>query len=155
MADVSYLNVSGVTYNIVDQAATSTLNDMKTNINVNDGAAQNPQNTIQLVGATGEIKCTSVETVSARDKKINIESFNDNALDIINNTNVVTFKYKTENDEAMYHVGFIADDTNPILSDKDQRHFRIGDTIGVLIKAVQELSAKNKELEEKLNNLLK
>jgi len=109
--------------------------------------------TMKIDAATGDITCHSITTSSAREKKTNIEEFTEDALKIINDTKIVTFKYKTENEEALEHVGFIANDTNPILSDKDQRHFRIGDSIGVLMKAVQELSARNKELEQKINEL--
>ena len=37
-------------------------------------------------------------------------------------------------------VGFIAEDTDPLISGKDQKHFDINTTIGLLLKAVQELA---------------
>lgn len=56
-------------------------------------------------------------------------------------------------EEKDYRVGFIADDTNPIVSGKNQDIMDLQNCIGVLIKAVQELSQKCDLLENKIKEL--
>lgn len=82
---------------------------------------------------------TTLNTTSARKYKKNIKEWKQNALDLIDKVNVVEYKYKSENDSNEKHIGFIADDTDKLLSGEKQDKMRIQDSIGVLIKAVQEL----------------
>jgi len=70
-------------------------------------------------------------------------------LDIINKTDIVEFNYKDDLDKE-YKVGFIADDTDSILSGVNKDHMDSGNSIGLLIKAMQELSNENKELRKLL-----
>lgn len=88
---------------------------------------------------------------SKRELKEEIESFSDNALDIINNVDVVKFKFIADEKKAK-HIGIIADDTHELIAGENHDGFDHGNTIGLLMKAVQELSAKVKELEDKLNS---
>lgn len=71
-----------------------------------------------------------------------------NAVDLINNVEVVDFTFKDDPDKNV-KTGFIAEMTDPLLSSKDQNKMDIYNCIGVLIKAVQELDARVKELENK------
>lgn len=94
--------------------------------------------TFTTVNAT-TVNATTLSTTSARKYKKNIKEWKQNALDLIDKVNVVEYKYKSENDSNEKHIGFIADDTDKLLSGEKQDKMRIQDSIGVLIKAVQEL----------------
>ena len=71
-----------------------------------------------------------------------------NAVDLINGVEVVDFTFK-DDPEKNIKTGFIAENTNPILSSKDQDKMDIYNVCGVLLKAVQELDARVRELESK------
>ena len=71
-----------------------------------------------------------------------------NAVDLINGVEVVDFTFK-DDPEKNIKTGFIAENTNPILSSKDQDKMDIYNVCGVLLKAVQELDARVRELENK------
>lgn len=81
---------------------------------------------------------------SARARKDNVERMSDNAVEIIRSVDVVSFTYKCDkgNPKGYRHYGFIADDTDERLSSPFHNVMEIGNCIGILIKAVQELSAE-------------
>ena len=87
-------------------------------------------------------------SLSSREKKKDIEDFNKNATDIINGTKVVSFHYK-DDEELKPRVGFIAEDTDKLLSTPTQDQFDLNNSVGLLLKAVQELSARIDKLEAK------
>lgn len=90
----------------------------------------------------------TVQSSSSRAKKTEIEDYADKALDIINGTKIVSFKYKADlNRERCYrHYGFIADDTAEELATPYHDVMDYGNCIGILMKAVQELSDEIKKL---------
>ena len=98
------------------------------------------------------IYCVIVHESSARSKKTNIEPFTSNALDIINSVQVSSFNFKSDmnkpEDERQGYIGFIADDTDERLSGINHDEFISMNCIGVLMKAVQELSAEVEELKK-------
>ena len=99
------------------------------------------------------IYCVIVHESSARSKKTNIEPFTSNALDIINSVQVSSFNFKSDMDkpeeQRQGYIGFIADDTDERLSGINHDEFISMNCIGVLMKAVQELSAEIEELKNK------
>jgi hypothetical protein len=77
-------------------------------------------------------------------------------LDIIDEVEVVNYRYKTEvkeNADAPYHIGFIAEDTPKLLSGKNRDSMAIGDCVGLLLAVVKEQQKKISELEERIKNL--
>jgi hypothetical protein len=96
------------------------------------------------------IKALAFLTQSARSAKKDIEVLRESALDIINATEVVTFRYNAEDGDTLKHVGFIADDTHALMAGKAHDNMRIADTVGLLLRAVQELSNETKSLKAKL-----
>ena len=76
---------------------------------------------------------------SAREKKNVMGDYIGSALSLLNRTKIVEFSYKVDKTNTP-HIGFIADDTPVELSGTKQDSMVVGDCIGVLIKAVQELS---------------
>lgn len=104
----------------------------------------------QLKGSTatftGAVSAVSYTATSSREVKTDIYDFTENATDIINSVNVVKFKYKTDLNHQK--IGFIAEDTHPLLSSESQKKFDIGNSIGLLLKSVQELSNRLSEVEK-------
>jgi len=89
---------------------------------------------------------------SLRSLKKNIRPFIKSALEILNGVDVMTYKYKNDLDNNQ-QVGIIADDTHELIAGKNHDHFDQGNTVGLLIKAVQELSSKCTRLESELKTL--
>lgn len=100
------------------------------------------------LSVTGSVHATSFYQDSSRTLKTNITPFETSAINLIDNVDVVEFNYL--NDLENKHIGFIAEDTPVELSTTKQNVMDTNSTVGVLIKAVQELTAKVKELESKI-----
>jgi hypothetical protein len=81
---------------------------------------------------------------STQEVKKNIELFTKSALEIIKQTDIVSFKYDLDDFEMseIPHIGFIADDTPQELSGENQDMMEINSTIAICIKAIQELDEK-------------
>lgn len=78
---------------------------------------------------------------SSRKFKENIREDKRDALSIVNGTKVVDFNY-IEDEEKADKVGFIAEDSNDILLDKEGKRVDLYNCVGILFKAIQELSDK-------------
>ena len=89
---------------------------------------------------------------SSRTVKENIKPTTINGEDMVNSIDVVDFTYKTD-EKHNPKIGFIAEDTDPLLSTPEQKTMDFSNCIGVMMKAIQELSAKVKSLTEKLEAL--
>ena len=98
---------------------------------------------------TGAMSGASFTATSSRKVKKDINPCLLSALDIVNSTDIVDFKFIND-DEETPHVGFIAEDTDPLLSTPHLNSMDYTNCIGVLMKAVQELSEKVDKLEQKL-----
>jgi len=114
----------------------------------NSGTLEILENNI-LGESYGTIKAGQYKTASSRSLKANIEDF-DSALDIVKNVRVVSYTYI---DQTEPQVGFIAEDTDPLLSGSEQDAMNIPSTVGVLLRAVQELSQQNEELQDRVRTL--
>ncbi len=136
----SYISTRGNLYLNTTGAATNTT-----------GVGTVYLNSTVQVSASGGVTCYTIKATSARSKKKNIvPTTHINAIDEINKINIVDFFYKNDADNKDPKVGFIADDTDEVFSTKTKDTMDINNCIGMLLKAVQELSAKNKELENKV-----
>ena len=111
--------------------------------------ASQTADTIALRNGSGQLVATGFFQASSRELKTNISPFTRSALDIIREVAVVSFNYKT--DVINKHIGFIAEDTPEELSTRNKNVMDSNNTIGVLLKAIQELESKVKELEAKCN----
>ena len=79
--------------------------------------------------------------------KFDIKPFVENAVSLINDINVVEFKYKKWfEDSSITHYGFIAEDTSEIFSTRYHDRMDFTNCIGILLKAVQELDKEIKDL---------
>jgi len=97
---------------------------------------------------TGSITATSFLQASSRKVKKNIQPFEGSALDVVNGLRVVSFRYKKQSNDQPPHVGIIAEDSPALISGANNDSFDVATTVGLLIKAVQELSAMVKQMEE-------
>lgn len=111
-------------------------------------------NSTDYIKTNKDIYAESFIATSARDKKKNIvDTTHTNAVEEINKIKIVDFNFKTDTNNENPKVGFIADDTDEIFSTKEHNSMDIYNCVGMLLKAVQELSAENKKLQEEINTL--
>jgi hypothetical protein len=96
------------------------------------------------LGVSGNVSGSAFYQVSSRTLKTNIEPFTLSGIDLINSVRIVEFNYLNDLDNK--HIGFIAEDTPSELSTLNKNVMDTNSTIGVLIKAVQELSEEVKKL---------
>ena len=99
----------------------------------------------------GTVFCDTINAIntapgSKRELKENIHLFDRSALDIVNGTEIVSFNYKEDKNKTP-KIGFIADDTDESIAGRNHDLMDYTSCIGVLMKAVQELSKRVDELE--------
>jgi hypothetical protein len=159
----------------VKLSGTQTIADVKTFsslpvIPITTPSSANPVSKSYLDGNSGVVHTTGTETIggnktfssevtapsfdisSLRSKKENFEEIEESALDIINNTKIVHYNYKSDKDKYK-HTGFIADDSHDLLTGKNKDVMALSDTLGMALKAIQELSEENKKLKERIEKL--
>lgn len=108
--------------------------------------------TVAIRTSTGGLNATYFNATSKRSAKENIIPFTQSALDIIDSTLITSFNFIGDEEKA-YRIGFIADDTHEYLSTKTHDQLDINNTLGLLLKAVQELREENRELKFRLDSL--
>ena len=84
---------------------------------------------------------------SERSLKEDIKDTEIDGLEVVNNTNVVDYHYK-DDEKKEDRIGFIAEDSDAILLNKEGKRVDLYNCIGVLFKAVQQLTARVNELKE-------
>jgi hypothetical protein len=84
---------------------------------------------------------------STSELKTNIQPFTKSALEIINDTDIVSFEFEITGLEGHKHIGFIAEDTREELATKKHDQMVVPTSLGILLKAVQELDEKLKIIE--------
>jgi hypothetical protein len=87
-------------------------------------------------------------SVSTEEVKTNIQPFTASAIGIIDSTEIVTFKYELDGQDNTTRIGFIAENTPEELATKDHDKMDINSSLGLMIKAIQELDAKLAEKEK-------
>jgi len=97
---------------------------------------------ISLAGTTtlnfdGNFKAVSLTGTSSRKAKTNIVPSTQKALDMLLNTLIVDYNLKSDLETP--RIGFIAEDTNSLLSGVSQDGIDITNCIGTIIKSIQEL----------------
>ena len=109
-------------------------------------ATTNPQHTLHVNGGIGA-GGGNFFPASTREIKKNIEPFTKSALDIINSTDIVSFEFEQGGLEGEIHIGFIAEDTPEELATSAHDQIVIPSSLGILMKALQELDEKLQILE--------
>ena len=98
------------------------------------------------LGSIGSIYFFSVST---EEVKNNIEPFIASAMDIIDSTEIVTYKYELDLEfPEQDRIGFIAENTPEELATTKHDRIDINSSLAVIIKAIQELDAKLAEKEK-------
>lgn len=136
----------------------STINrrDNKSLLTLNISSSNGKKEIVDTAGGQeikGTLKVQTLYATSSRKSKMDIKPTKYNAVDEINKINVVDFYFKSDEKKENPKVGFIADDTDPIFSTKEKNSMDLYNSVGMLFKAVQELSAENKELKERIKKL--
>ena len=95
---------------------------------------------------------------SKEQNKKNIEKFEKNAIEIIRNTDIYEFNYKTEKENAKKHVGFVIGDNynyGKEITAKDTENEEIGADIYSMISVAYKAIQEQQEIIESLKNEIK
>lgn len=93
----------------------------------------------KISAITGDFN--TVHSTSLRKYKKDIMPFCASALEVLRGVEVVNYRYKAETTSYL-HTGFIADDAPDPLTGPSHDSMSLSDTVGVLIKAIQELDER-------------
>ena len=110
-------------------------------------------NTTTIYGHS--ITTPSVTQTSLESIKKNINKFNKNATNIINNSDIYEYNLKSDEDTDKKLIGFIIGDkyrTPDEVISRDGQAVGLYSAIGILWKAVQELSARVEQLEKEVQD---
>ena len=133
------------------------VNNFYGNITITSGtniSVSSANNTV-TIGTLDNPSFTTVTVTSSEKFKKNIKPFEKNAVSLLDSINVVEYNYKCEEDTDIPHIGFVAENTNELFSSKEKDKHRFVDTVGVLIKAVQELNEKIERIEKEIDKCQK
>ena len=89
---------------------------------------------------------------STREMKKDIAPFTKNATEIIKSTEIVTWDLESGEHTQIEHIGFIAEDTPEELSTSEHNVMDTTNTVGVILKAIQEIDDRVTALQNKNNN---
>ena len=118
--------------------------DVFTQIDLTDGIDTTTIKPNEII--TPKLTQTSLESI-----KKNIGKFTKNATDIINNSDIYEYNLKSDKDEDKKLIGFVIGEdykTPNEVIDKNGQAVSLYSAIGILWKAVQELSARVEQLEK-------
>lgn len=88
---------------------------------------------------SGTVNTNVLNITSSRTKKRDIYDYSGRGLDIINALKIVNYKYK-DDEFLQNHIGVIAEDSPAEILSREHNAVSLSDSIGILFKAVQELS---------------
>jgi hypothetical protein len=97
-------------------------------------------------------------SVSSRESKQDIRGNSMDAQEILDQVQLVNFRYRNEvkeNSDAPYHIGFIAEDTPELLSGKNHDGIYMSDCISLLIAVVKEQQKRIEALEAMMNESMR
>ena len=111
---------------------------------------QTPQHDLHIIGTGTEpfqyIYSNNIVDPSSIERKKNVNSKIDSSIELLKKLNVVTFIYKDDPEEFV-HTGLIAEEAPEELITANKDGISLGDTVGILVKAVQELAGRVAEFE--------
>lgn len=110
---------------------------------------------IDLDCSTGNITCVSLTQTSQEDKKKNFEKL-ENGLDIIKNTDIYKYNFKTEEDNDKKHIGLVIGNKykySEELTNKDNTGVDTYAMVSVCFKAIQEQQKMIEDLQKQIKKL--
>ena len=111
---------------------------------------QTPQYDLHIIGTGTEpfqyIYSNNIVDPSSIERKKNVNSKIDSSIELLKKLNVVNFIYKDDPEEFV-HTGLIAEEAPEELITANKDGISLGDTVGILVKAVQELAGRVAEFE--------
>nr|HRO67990.1 tail fiber domain-containing protein [Pseudobdellovibrionaceae bacterium] len=87
--------------------------------------------------------------ISTKESKKDIRVFDENALSLLKDIQVVSYRYKMDADDRARRIGFLANDEKHVYDERltnKQRGFATETIVGVMIKAFQEISENVSQL---------
>jgi len=110
--------------------------------------------TIDLTGSTGTIQCVRVIQTSKEEMKKDFEKL-ENALDIINNTDIYKYHFKDENEEDQKHIGFVIGEKYkyPIEATEKNEGVDVYSFVSICCQAIKEQQKQIDELKERIEKL--
>lgn len=118
-------------------------------------ANANGNDTISLEGNDGSIYCQNVYPQSLQEKKKNFEKY-ENALDTLKNVEIYKYNFKTEENDAKKHIGFVIGNDykySKEITSKNNDGADIYSFVSVCCKAIQEQQAQIEELQKEIKEL--
>jgi hypothetical protein len=105
-----------------------------------------------MAGGNNYVPCraSAFNVQSTRTSKKNIRNLTTSALNVIQTIKVVSFNFRNEKSKR---IGFIAEDAPEIVAGKEHDRMDLANCVGLLLKAVQELSAENDALKKRIARL--
>ena len=105
---------------------------------------------------TGYVEATDFQKSSLAEKKKNIKLFNKNALELVKNTDIYEYNYKTETNKTKKDIGAVIGEDykcpSEILSN-DNKSVNLASMLGVAYKAIQEQQEEIEELKKEIEKL--
>ena len=159
--DDSIWNAASLSYS--GSTLTLTINGISKTTTINTGSTYTAgtnisisSNQVSVVSAptfTGSVTASSFYETSLRKYKTNIKKFDKSGIDLVDSLEIVTFD-RIDSD-VKSKIGIIADDTSDEFLSEQKDAIDLYKTVFIQAKAIQELNAKNLELEERLIKLEK
>lgn len=119
---------------------------------ISDGTANGATTNTSITVSGNNIYADGFFQNSSRELKTNIRDFNEDAIAILEQVKIVKFNYKQDLENEK--IGFIAEDTPIELSTKAQNGMDTNSSVGLLIKAVQQLQKQYEENNHHLGQLI-
>jgi len=95
----------------------------------------------------------SLSSLSSRAQKYDIFPYKENALDLLRNVNLVTYRYRGETNNDTMHVGFIAEDTPSALSGIRHDSINLDNSIAVTMSATKQLDDEVRRMQTHIDAL--
>ena len=96
---------------------------------------------------SGTVTCGALTTTSQRSKKKQIKPLKVDALSLVRDTPLFTYRLKQEKASDNLHVGIIADDSHELLAGKEHDHFDVQNGLAIALKAIQQIADRLEKLE--------
>ncbi len=118
----------------------------------NAGTSLRQNNDLVYDAASGTLTATKISDRSSRKVKKDIEPYQKSAFEILDAVDIVSFHYI---DDALQEdrIGFIAEDAPDLLTGLNKDKMDLGNCVGLLLKAVQELKEENNFLKKVVRDL--